>query len=220
MALDGSHAAGARRGRMRLIRPAWVAGLLVLAGCGDGSPEAGAAQEAREPQRACEWCGADEAPDSLSWRSRIAPPDQSGEPLTITGTVYHADGTTPYPGVIVYAYHTDAGGVYPDRDRTPGNGRRHGSLRGWVRTGEDGRYRFDTIRPGSYPNGAEPAHVHLTILPPGGDELWIESIHFADDPLLDRVRHRLTGRGGSGIVEAERGEGGGWRATRDIVVDP
>ena len=54
-----------------------------------------------------------------------------------------ADGA-PAAGIIVYAYQTDATGIYP-RGST-----RHGRLRGWVRTDEAGRYRFDTIRPGAY----------------------------------------------------------------------
>lgn len=78
----------------------------------------------------CEWRGADEAPDSLSWQISIAPPDEPGDSLIVTGTVYRPDGRTPAPGVILYVYHTNAQGIYPKKGDETGNGRRHGYLRG------------------------------------------------------------------------------------------
>src|SRR4051812_22825989 len=44
--------------------------------------------------------------------ARIAPADEPGERLVIHGKVYEADGRTPAAGVVVYAYHTDAKGLY------------------------------------------------------------------------------------------------------------
>ena len=66
-------------------------------------------------------------PDTLSWRARIAPGDEPGEALVIEGTVRTPDGN-PAAAIIVYAYQTDANGIYP-RGTT-----RHGSLRAWTRT--------------------------------------------------------------------------------------
>lgn len=197
----------------RVLAPTALA--LLLLAC--GSPATGAAS-GELPD--CEWCGAREAPAELSWRARIAPPDEPGERLVLEGTVYLADGETPAPGVVIYAYHTDAEGIYSKRGDETGNGRRHGRLRAWVRTGEDGRYRFDTIRPASYPDSSEPQHVHMTVLPPGGEEWWIDSVQFTDDPLLtERERRRMRNRGGSGIVTPERDGDGVWRVTRDVVLE-
>lgn len=149
----------------------------------------------------------------------LAGPDEPGERLVLTGTVSASDGETPVPGVLVYAYHTDLTGRYTKRGDETGNGRRHGRLRGWLVTDERGRYRIDTIRPGGYPGSTEPAHIHMTVRPPGGEERWIDSVEFVDDPRLTAAhRTRREGRGGSGIVEPVRGEDGVWRARRDVVL--
>ncbi|MFQ6615176.1 MAG: hypothetical protein ACE5HZ_00210 [Fidelibacterota bacterium] len=121
---------------------------------------------------------------------------------------------------ILYAYHTNQAGIYAKRGDETGNGRRHGYLRGWLQTDENGQYRIDTIRPGTYPTGSEPAHIHVTIKEPDTPEYWIDSIMFEGDPFLTkRRRQRLEARGGSGIVSLERGDDGVWRGTRDIVLE-
>lgn len=200
------------------IRLSLVLTVLVVLAC---QPSGTVAQEGEAPLPPCEWCGATEAPEDLGPEIRIAGPDEPGERLVITGTVYRPDGETPAPGVILYAYHTNAEGIYPKRGDETGNARRHGYLRGWLRTDESGRYRIETIRPASYPTGTEPAHVHMTVLEPGGEEYWIDSIEFEGDPLLTEAeRRRSQGRGGSGIVDLRRDEDGTWHAERDVVLEP
>jgi protocatechuate 3,4-dioxygenase beta subunit len=89
-----------------------------------------------------------------------------------------------------------------------------------MRTDSAGRYQFTTIRPAPYPGRAEPAHIHLTVTPPGGEERWVDAIEFDDDTLLtsdERAkRHRL---GGSGIVRVARDRDGSGRVTRNIVLE-
>jgi len=102
----------------------------------------------------------------LTWTVRIPPAGEPGDPLTLTGTVYRPDGRTPAAGVIVYAYHTNAEGVYPTRGDERNWARRHGYLRGWIKTNDQGQYRFETIRPGPYPGRSDPAHIHLIVKEP------------------------------------------------------
>ena len=173
--------------------------------------------EAREPVIGgpCEGCEHvfTGLPSELSSRSRIAPRNEPGEPMIIEGTVRSADGK-PAAGVIVYAYHTDAGGVYP-RGTT-----RHGRLRGWARTGKDGNYRFDTIRPGGYPGQDTPQHVHMHVIEPGKATYYIDDIIFADDPRLtaEHRREMQRGRGGDGLCQPKKDAEGIWRVQRDIVL--
>lgn len=148
---------------------------------------------------------------------RIAPPDEPGEPLRIVGTVYDAEGR-PAPGVIVYAYHTNAEGIYPRDDRYAGFAARHGRLRAWATTDEHGRYEFDTILPGHYPGRNAPRHVHMHVIEPGCCTYYVDSIHFTDDPLLtdDEREHRDEARGGSGLTTPRRAADGAWVVERDI----
>ena len=79
--------------------------------------------------------------------------------------------------------------------------RRHGYIRGWVKTDADGKYTFYTFRPVAYPNGREPEHIHITVKEPNKNEYYIDAFMFEDDPLLtSSARRSLPNRGGSGIV--------------------
>jgi protocatechuate 3,4-dioxygenase beta subunit len=157
-------------------------------------------------------------PAELGWETRLAPPGIEGQPLVLEGTVRDRKGQ-PAPGIIVYAYQANAGGVYPPDDRTRGTtAERHGALRGWVKTDARGRYRFMTIRPGGYPESADPQHIHMHVLEPGRCTYYIDSVHFDDDPRLTSVLRlkMLASRGGRGIVTPARDASGRWRARRDI----
>ncbi len=142
---------------------------------------------------------------------------EDNEPkIKVAGTVYLPDGKTPAEGVILYLYHTNAEGIYPTRGSEEGWGRRHGYIRGWVKTDATGNYEFYTFRPGTYPSRTEPAHIHLTILEPDGKYYWVQSYLFAGDPLLRDIKK--APRGGSGNV-LQLAEGGQLlEGSRDITL--
>lgn len=135
------------------------------------------------PCEGCEWVFTG-MPADLASRSRIAPAGEPGEALRIEGTVRTRRGR-PAPGIVVYAYQTDARGHYPE-----GGGTRHGRLRGWARTDSLGRYAFDTIRPAGYPGTSLPQHVHLHVIEPGRGTYWIDDLVFTDDPRLTPAQRR------------------------------
>jgi protocatechuate 3,4-dioxygenase, beta subunit len=171
----------------------------------------------------CEGCeGALERPAALLASStRIAPDNEPGTPLIVTGTVFRTDGVTPQSGVVIYAYQTNAAGLYANGTPETEASRRHGRLRGWVRTGPDGRYRFETIKPAPYPNDTIPAHLHFTILEPGRQPYWIDDIVFsgAFGVTPDYIRS-MTNKGGNGISTLRRSRDGILQVTRDIVLEP
>lgn len=122
--------------------------------------------------------------------------------LKITGTIYKNDGKTPAKDVILYAYHTNEKGVYPKKNTSMGWEKRHGYLRGWIKTDISGKYTLYTFRPASYPNTTIPQHIHITLKEPDKNEYYIDDFYFADDPnLTDRIKNRTNFRGGSGIVK-------------------
>ena len=181
-----------------------------------------AGAQSRSDLYVCEGCEAihERSFKGLGWSVVIPPAGEPGERLVLRGRVLAADGKTPVAGVIVYVHQTNAAGRYPMNGREQGWGRRHGYLRAWARSNGRGEYRFETIRPGSYPGRSDPAHIHITIKEPGRREYWIEDVVFTDDPLLTaEYRARLQGRGGSGIVTPRRDRAGVWQVQRDIVLE-
>jgi len=195
--------------------------LLAACGCAEAEVPAG---RVLEPivGLPCEGCEVvfDGMPATLHSRVRIAPEGSAGQPMLIEGTVRDRQGRAA-SGIIVYAYHTDARGLYPrDPTRTGPTAFRHGGLRNWVRTDEQGRYRFDTIRPSGYPNSDLPAHVHMHVIEPGRCTYYIDDIVFEDDPRLTAEKRQQSsrGRGGPGVVMPTRDESGTWVVKRDIVL--
>lgn len=196
-----------------------VAASVLLSVATSSLPAQPASQRALPPAE-CEGCGAWDAPAALSWDARIAPPGEPGVPLVVSGTVYLPGGRVTAAGVLIYAYHTDATGRYPGGANGTGHARNHGRLRGFARTDANGRYRFTTIRPAPYPGRADPAHIHVTVTPPGGEERWIDDVEFDDDPLLtSEQRARRKRLGGSGIVRVTRDARGVLHTRRDIVLE-
>lgn len=132
---------------------------------------------------------------SAGWREK-------GQKLLITGTVFKLDGKTPAPNVIIYYWHTDNNGYYSPKIGMDEKAKRHGHLRGWVKSDENGKYSIYTIRPAPYPNESIPAHIHTSVKEPTIDnEYYIDEFVFDDDTLLEgNKRKALENRGGSGIL--------------------
>lgn len=171
----------------------------------------------------CEGCEAIyETPiefDKLNYIDTLPDYNESGPKLVISGIVYKKDGTTPAPGVVIYVYHTDQKGYYPKKGDETGWGKRHGYLRGWMRTNDKGEYRFYTLRPAPYPNGNDPAHIHAIIKEPDKNEYYIDDFVFDDDKLVDeRYLNRVRNQGGSGIVSLTKNEEGVLIGKRDIFL--
>ncbi len=156
-------------------------------------------------------------PAQLGARARIAPADEPGAPMVITGRVFNRKGEAQ-AGVVIYAYQTDSRGRYPEPAGAPDfETRRQGRLRAWVQSDAAGRYTFDTIRPGSYPGEDVPEHIHLHVLERGCATYYIDDLMFTDDPkLTPRQARRMTrDRGGSGLSRPLM-KAGVWQVSRDI----
>ena len=144
---------------------------------------------------------------------------EPGPKIKVTGTVYLPDGKTPARNVILYVYHTNQKGIYENKYGENNWERRHGYIRGWMKTGKDGRYAFYTLKPGTYPDRSEPVHIHITILEPDGKYYWLGSYHFEGDPLLTKKeRTPVSPRGGSSGIISLKKEGEIHAGERDLIL--
>ena len=137
--------------------------------------------------------------------------------IKLSGKVFLKDGKTPAKDVILYFYHTNDQGIYPTKPDSKGWERRHGYLRGWVKTNKNGMYTIYTSKPASYPNSTTPQHIHVTVKEPNKNEYYIDDFFFADDPNLTlEIKNRKTPRGGSGIISLDNDSP--QSATRNIIL--
>jgi protocatechuate 3,4-dioxygenase beta subunit len=127
---------------------------------------------------------------------------ENGQKLLLTGTVYKLAGKIPAPNVIMYYWQTDNNGYYSPKEGMDEQAKRHGHIRGWVKSDENEKYSIYTIRPAPYPNDNMPAHIHTSIKEPNiKDEYYIDEFVFDDDRLLTSAKRKaLENRGGSGIL--------------------
>lgn len=170
----------------------------------------------RTPSGGRDICAKCEVPAHLTSSATLVSPGEPGQPMAITGTVYEADGHTPASGITIFVWHTDATGHYSPQD-DPFAPR----LRGWMRTGSDGRYSFRSIRPAPYPNHSEPAHIHIHVWSETMPEHYLHEYWFSDDPLIppaDRARFASLGTF-SPIITLTRGSDGIWRGVRNIRLE-
>jgi len=170
----------------------------------------------------CEGCEAVyESPigfDQLNEVDTLPGFNDQGPKIEISGTIWQRDGKTPAKDVVLYIYHTDQQGIYAKKGDEKDWAKRHGYIRGWVKTNADGFYKFYTLVPASYPNSNNPKHIHPTIKEPGISEYWIDEFVFDDDPLLPPAeRTKANPVGGNGVLKTKMKDGM-LRATRNITL--
>ncbi|MDH4609090.1 twin-arginine translocation pathway signal protein [Pseudomonas sp. BN102] len=127
--------------------------------------------------------------------SRLAGPEEPGERLVVTGTVFSSDCRTPVPGALVEIWQANGAGLYDTE--TPGNFTDKGKfrLRGMLYTDEQGKYRIETVMPGRYPvppnlPGLEkygglmrPAHIHFRVMESLHVPVTLQ-LYFKGDPFI------------------------------------
>jgi protocatechuate 3,4-dioxygenase, beta subunit len=156
----------------------------------------------------CDGCGImyEGMPDLINETDTSDGWNEAGQKLIVTGTVFQLDGKTPAPDIILYYWQTDNSGRYTLKQGMNEKASRHGHLRGWVKTDNQGKYRIYTIRPAAYPGERIPQHIHFIVKEPNiKNEYYIDDLYFDDDPfLIEAERKKLPQRGGNGIVKVEK----------------
>lgn len=143
----------------------------------------------------------------------LAPASEPGTRLIVSGKVWDHTGTRGVPGVKLYAYHTDAKGIYNKPWVRP-----RARLHGTVITDAEGRFEWRTIRPMPYPGGGNPAHIHIEASGGGYPDQYPDALEFADDPYLTEAQKRASQAKGkfAPIVTTTRDAKGVLHATFNI----
>lgn len=149
-------------------------------------------------------------------RQVLASQDELGERLVVEGIVSGPDCQTPLSGAMIDVWHADTRGNYhgPESEYR---------LRGQMKTDSEGRFRFETIRPGHYPLGdsMRPAHIHFIVSHPGHEPLTTQ-LYFAGDPYLadDDPCDVCNSDDPTHIVDLDESDESGirWHGTFDIVL--
>jgi protocatechuate 3,4-dioxygenase beta subunit len=121
--------------------------------------------------------------------SRAAGGEALGERIIVAGRVTD-EADRPVAGAMIEVWQANAAGRYHhdgDRHDAPLDPHFHGT--GRVFTGDDGRYRFVSIKPGAYPwrnhaNAWRPNHIHFSLFGASWGARLVTQMYFPGDPLL------------------------------------
>ena len=175
----------------------------------------------------------------LLWAERITPADadltiqHAGEPLgqriTVNGRVLDSDGR-PVPDTLIEIWQPNSAGRYRHLvDNHPAPLDPNFTGVGRCLTDSEGRYRFVTIKPGSYPwgnhlNAWRPAHIHFSLFGRAFAQRLVTQMYFPGDPLFfqdpifnsvpEQARQQLISRFDLSLTEPEVSLGFAW----DIVL--
>jgi len=113
-----------------------------------------------------------------------------GEKMILVGRLLDADGH-PIRDALIEIWQANASGRYRhagDNHDAPLDPNFHGI--GRTLTDGEGRYRFVTVKPGSYPWGNHrfawrPQHIHFSLLGNAPVQRLVTQVYFPGDPLLD-----------------------------------
>ncbi|HEV7957731.1 MAG: protocatechuate 3,4-dioxygenase subunit beta [Microbacteriaceae bacterium] len=112
-----------------------------------------------------------------------------GERMTVTGRVLDGDGR-PVRGQLIEVWQANSAGRYVHKgDQHPAPLDPNFSGVGRAITGDNGEYRFTTIKPGPYPwrnhlNAWRPAHIHFSLFGTAFTQRLITQMYFPADPLF------------------------------------
>jgi protocatechuate 3,4-dioxygenase beta subunit len=113
-----------------------------------------------------------------------------GERIIVAGRVLDENGR-PVPHAMIEIWQACSTGRYNhpiDQHDAPLDPNFHGE--GRVFTDAEGRYRFVSIKPGSYPwrnhkNAWRPNHIHYSLFGQGFAQRLVTQMYFPGDPLLE-----------------------------------
>ncbi len=156
--------------------------------------------------------------EKINSEAALCPEGETGTRMNISGMVYQPDGKTPAKDIVLYIYHTDATGLYTAA-KGQVFGKRHGHLRGWVKTNAYGQFKINSIRPAAYPRDNIPAHIHIFVKEPGKTLYYIDEVWFDDDSLItSEMMRKAQYRGGDLLIHLTQDSKNIWNGNLTIIL--
>jgi protocatechuate 3,4-dioxygenase, beta subunit len=133
-----------------------------------------------------------------------------GERIIVVGRVLD-DAGLPVPNTLVEIWQANAAGRYRHERDGGSSAPLDPNFVGAGRciTGDDGSYRFLTVRPGAYPwgnhhNAWRPSHIHFSLLGSGLGSRLVTQMYFPGDPLqpLDPIFNAVPEQARGRLVAA------------------
>jgi protocatechuate 3,4-dioxygenase beta subunit len=152
-------------------------------------------------------------------RAVMVAKEEPGRAMVATVRVLGADGK-PYPGVRVYAYHTNDKGWYAaEAPHVSGNSGDYRFARLFTHavTDERGCCELVTIHPVGYPRTDLPSHVHLMLVGKKNEERGTE-IRFEDCPRMTPAVREASLKSGYVVVPVEKTSDGTLRCTAEFAL--
>ncbi|MHB1172161.1 MAG: protocatechuate 3,4-dioxygenase subunit beta [Lacisediminihabitans sp.] len=122
-----------------------------------------------------------------------------GERVTVSGRVLDGEGRPVRHQLIEIWQANSAGRYVHKRDQHPAPLDPNFTGVGRAITGDNGEYRFTTIKPGPYPwknhtNAWRPAHIHFSLFGTAFTQRLVTQMYFPGDPLfaLDPIYQSIT----------------------------
>ena len=120
-------------------------------------------------------------------RGKVSEPMSRGDVILISGTVYGLDTRKPLRNVVIDIWQADHAGRYDMEVK--GRGLPISEYKNRIRivTDIDGKYCYESVRPGRYLNGREyrPSHIHYLVQAKGYKRL-VTQLYFKDDPYNEK----------------------------------
>lgn len=155
-------------------------------------------------------------------KASLVSKQEPGDRLIVTGKV-KSDAGREISGAIIYAFQTDATGYY---SRNSGMNEGNPRLFAYIKSGHDGGFEFETIRPAGYPappgreneQNLAPQHIHLQVTAAGFDFKNFEFV-FADDPRMTPYWRDWAVKRGHSILTVKRDSADVQHGTADIILN-
>jgi protocatechuate 3,4-dioxygenase beta subunit len=154
---------------------------------------------------------------SLMW---IANPKSLGDKLLIAGTIYKADGKTPYKGIYVAGCHPDFSRYYTNSAEDNSVSRFSDNLlSGWCKTDSLGYFEIHSMRPLITNSNSATQQIHLSFLKSATDSAYSKQAFTlkTNSAVADNTPTTISA-GETGAIDISKRSDGLWAGKKVLIL--